>query len=203
MSAEQFLSHVDLRGHVARLRLPRVEEAERVFAMLAGRREILDWIEWSGPENSEELREKARNWRVETGGAANYQLALAHADTDESAGSLSLLFIDHPERADVGYWVGAAHQGRGLASDAIGLAVWLAFNVLDARSVSACVFVGNVASRRVLEKHGFGLRPSAAGEITCSARERWTFGLERSVYEVRANAPRPVEFDCAFRGALP
>ncbi len=196
MNRSPVLLHVDLRGSVARLRTPRVEDAEQSFALLAGRREILDWIEWAGPRDVSEMREKARNWRVESDDAANYQLAILHADSAEIVGALSLRFVDHPERGDLGYWIGAEHQGKGLASDAVGLALWLAFDALEANSVSACVFVDNFASRRVLEKHGFELQPAA--ETSCGQRPRWTFLLESAAWSARAGARRPLDFELTF-----
>ncbi len=198
MSRGPVLLHVDLRGSVARLCTPRVEDAEQTFALIAGRREILDWIEWAGPRDVQEMREKAKNWRVESDDAANYQLAILRADTSEIVGALSLRFVDHPDRGDLGYWIGAEHHGQGLASDAVGLALWLAFDALEAHSVSACVFVGNFASRRVLEKHGLELQPESRDESSCGKRLRWIFLIERATWSARAEAQRPVDFELTF-----
>jgi ribosomal-protein-alanine N-acetyltransferase len=207
MSAREVLGEIDLRGKLVRLRPPREEDAERTYALLAGRREILDWIEWSGPAGAAEMREKARHWRTESDNAANYQLAIsraAHAaDGGDVVGAMSIRFVDHPDRADLGYWIAVEEQGKGFASDAVGLAVWLAFEVLAANSVSACVFQGNVASRRVLEKQGFELREPAAGSTACGQRPRWSFLLEREAWSARLDAPRPLEFHFAFTTARP
>ena len=197
------LANVDLRGSLVRLRRPRIEDAERTFKMIAGRREILDWIEWSGPRDIGELRDKARHWRTESDTAANYQLAIVRTDSGEVAGAMSLRFIDHPDSADLGYWIGVAHQGRGLASEAVGLAVWLAFDALEANSVTACVFLDNFASRRVLEKHGFELRATSGDEISCGRRPRWSFALERQTWLARAEVQRPLDFELAFTDARP
>ena len=196
MNRGPVLLHVSLRGAVSRLCTPRVEDAEKSFKLIADRREILDWIEWAGPRDVVEMREKARNWRVESDDAANYQLAIFDAQTSELVGALSLRFVDHPGRGDLGYWIGAEHQGRGLASDAVGLAVWLAFDALEAHSVSACVFVDNFASRRVLEKHGFELQ--AEGETVCGQRPRWNFLLASAAWSARASALRPLDFELSF-----
>ncbi len=196
MNRGPVLLHVDLRGSVARLCTPRVEDAERSFELISGRREILDWIEWAGPRDVLEMRERARNWRVESDDAANYQLAILRAETSEIVGALSLRFVDHPGRGDLGYWIGAEHQGQGLASDAVGLALWLAFDALEASQVSACVFADNFASRHVLEKHGFELQPAA--ENSCGQRPRWIFLLESAAWYERASAQRPLDFELTF-----
>jgi RimJ/RimL family protein N-acetyltransferase len=216
------LSRLDLRGSRARLAVPRVEDAPELYRMLAGRREILDWIEWSGPADAEEMRARARHWRIDTQGGSNYQLAILRADSGAVAGSLSLRGVDRGGRLDLGYWIGLEHQGRGLASDAVGLAVWLAFEALEAPALTACVFEGNDVSRRVLEKHGFEQAISAGGGGACAtsacagaeqganARPRWSFVLtrerwnqarERAAEDTPAAAllpQRPLGFEIAF-----
>lgn len=52
---------------------------------------------------------------------------------------------------DVGYWIGRGHWGQGIATAALGLLL----AELDERPLRAVVAVGNGASARVLERHGF------------------------------------------------
>ena len=79
MNVREVLSEIDLRGQLVRLRPPHLEDAEYLYGLIAGRREILDWIEWAGPKSAEDFREQARHWRKESDDAANYQLAIASA----------------------------------------------------------------------------------------------------------------------------
>jgi len=58
---------------------------------------------------------------------------------------------------ELGYWLGADHWGQGYASEAVGAVVPYAFATVGARRLQACVFAGNPASVRVLEKCGFRL----------------------------------------------
>jgi len=67
--------------------------------------------------------------------------------------------------ADLGYWVDRAQRGRGIASQAVVLAVDYAFNVLGLGRVRANVEPDNVASRRVLERTGFQLAGRHSSEI--------------------------------------
>jgi RimJ/RimL family protein N-acetyltransferase len=75
----------------------------------------------------------------------------------EAVGGISL----HPgtdiERigAEVGYWLGAEHWGRGIATAAVELLTAHALGPLGFRRVFALPFTRNVASARVLEKAGF------------------------------------------------
>lgn len=57
--------------------------------------------------------------------------------------------------AEVGYWLGAPFQGRGLATKAVGALVGLAFAQGPWVRLEAGVFSWNEASARVLEKNGF------------------------------------------------
>ncbi|MBT9291040.1 GNAT family N-acetyltransferase [Prosthecodimorpha staleyi] len=88
----------------------------------------------------------------------------AKDDAGRFIGTASLMPRDG-ERFVVGYWIGRPHWGLGYATEATQAMVDLAFDRLDAPSVSASCRVTNGASRRVLEKSGFqyagqGMGPS-------------------------------------------
>lgn len=57
--------------------------------------------------------------------------------------------------ASLGYWVAERLNGRGLATQAVGAAVEIAFRELDLHRLEAGTLVDNVASQRVLEKNRF------------------------------------------------
>lgn len=66
------------------------------------------------------------------------------------------------QSCNLGYWVGAAHNGRGLASAAVGDMKHVAFDELGLHRIEAGTLVHNTASQRVLERNGFvrfGLAP--------------------------------------------
>jgi RimJ/RimL family protein N-acetyltransferase len=78
----------------------------------------------------------------------------------------SIVSWDAGEERAVGYWLAKEHWGHGYATEAV-----RAFLGEDpARPLSAYVAVQNVASRRVLEKAGFGV-----------ARRRVVDGVEEDV----------------------
>jgi RimJ/RimL family protein N-acetyltransferase len=64
--------------------------------------------------------------------------------------------FEHTERsAEVGYWLGTAHHGRGIATAAVrGLTPYL-FDTFDFARLFASVYSRNLASQRVLEKCGW------------------------------------------------
>jgi RimJ/RimL family protein N-acetyltransferase len=57
--------------------------------------------------------------------------------------------------AELGYWIGVPHWGRGYATAAIALAMEFAFGELGLGEVHAYPLRENAASLRVLEKAGF------------------------------------------------
>jgi [ribosomal protein S5]-alanine N-acetyltransferase len=57
--------------------------------------------------------------------------------------------------ANLGYWLAERLNGRGLATQAVGEAVEIAFGDLDLHRLEAGTLVDNVASQRVLEKNRF------------------------------------------------
>lgn len=61
----------------------------------------------------------------------------------------------HRQNAEVGYWLGRAFRGRGLATEALRAIVPYAFDELAIERLEAGVFEWNPASCRVLEKAGF------------------------------------------------
>ncbi len=57
--------------------------------------------------------------------------------------------------AEIGYWIGEPHWGKGIATNAIELITRYAFDELKLMRIFAGVFEYNVGSMRVLEKNGF------------------------------------------------
>ncbi|MBP2045205.1 GNAT family N-acetyltransferase [Methanobacterium aggregans] len=77
----------------------------------------------------------------------------------EAVGGIGLTLGEDIERisAEVGYWLGKAHWGRGIISSALEGVVDYGFNELKLERIFAVPFEHNTASRRVLEKNGFNL----------------------------------------------
>lgn len=82
---------------------------------------------------------------------------LAIVVSDEVVGGLGFELHDDVERigAELGYWLGRRHWGRGIVTDAVRAATPWALETFALERVFALPFVRNVASCRVLEKAGF------------------------------------------------
>ncbi|MDE2049658.1 MAG: GNAT family N-acetyltransferase [Gammaproteobacteria bacterium] len=85
--------------------------------------------------------------------------ALAIVVNERAVGAVGLeLMADINRRsAEIGYWLGTAYWGGGIATDAVTLVTDWAFRAFRLVRIFAQPFARNVASRRVLEKAGYAL----------------------------------------------
>ena len=194
------LARLRLAGERARLRPHEAGDAEPAFALLHRQEEILRWLVWDGPSSPEELRDYYSRWCLDTESGCDYRLAIEELAGGTLAGSISVRFAGHPRQGDIGYWVGLGFQRRGLGSEALALVAHLAFAHLDADSLYAWVFVGNLASRRVLERAGFSLVRSVPGRIVKRGQrvDEWHFVLLRSEWQRLRAGFRPLEEEVAW-----
>ncbi len=84
-------------------------------------------------------------------------LRFAILDGGALAGTISLSNVSYGSfrSANVGYWVSADRNGRGLATRAVAELVERAFGELGLHRLEAGTLVDNIGSQRVLEKNGF------------------------------------------------
>lgn len=73
------------------------------------------------------------------------------------AGGIGLVLLGdvYVKSAELGYWIGADHWGRGIATEAVRQMVEHGFRHFDIVRIHADIFASNPASMRVLEKNGF------------------------------------------------
>ena len=72
--------------------------------------------------------------------------------------------------AEVGYWLGRAYWGRGIASAALRAVTQHAFERFDLNRLHAGVFAWNPASARVLEKAGYAFEGRLRSAVTKDGR---------------------------------
>lgn len=96
------------------------------------------------------------------------QTSFAIATGGQAAGGIGLLPQEDVGRhaAEVGYWLGEDHWGRGLMTEALqGFVPWC-FDHFEVCRLYAYVFEWNPASCRVLEKAGFTLEGRLRKSVT-------------------------------------
>ena len=176
-----------LEGQAVRLRPLREADARAVFALYSDPEVCRYWsfAPWT------ELAQ-ARAWLAERMGwlpPSTYGWALADRDDDQLIGTVSLFSLSAPNgRAELGYSLLPARQGRGLAREAVGLALDFGFGALALERVEADVDPRNAPSWRLLEHFGFrreGLLRNR-WRVGDSFADSWIYGLLRSEYKVAA-----------------
>ncbi len=109
---------------------------------------------------------------------------LAITCNNELAGLVGAHPMSDIERqtAEIGYWIGAPYQGRGLATGALRTLIPYAFTVLGKHRLQARVFEGNAASMRVVEKCGFRKEGVLRDAVTKDGRilDLHVYGLLKS-----------------------
>ena len=121
---------------------------------------IFDTILWNGPENPEELHSfwAVNRRRDPADYGLDLSLAVIEKSTGRYIGGVGLRPVNgNAAQIDLGYAFAPQAHGQGYATEAVGALVDDAFRHRGAERVFGGVFVGNFASRRVMEKNGFQL----------------------------------------------
>lgn len=91
---------------------------------------------------------------------------------DEAIGGIGIDAFDdvHRRTGELGYWLGAAHWGRGYATEAVLAMTRYGFEQLDLARIQAGVFAWNPASTRVLSKAGYQLEGTLRSHVVKDGR---------------------------------
>jgi ribosomal-protein-alanine N-acetyltransferase len=97
-----------------------------------------------------------------------HDVLLAIEVAGEAAGSISLLFKHDVSRrsAEIGYWLGREHWGKGYVTAAVQALTAYGFAHFDLARIYAMVFAHNEASGKVLEKAGYTFEARLRQAIT-------------------------------------
>lgn len=132
------------------LRVPRFEDARNVVAIANDRR----IAEMTASLPHPYAEKDAETWIANAWTAADHPFLITLKTNGAPIGATGFVM---PELGDpeIGYWLGAAHWGRGYATEAARAVVDHLFTQRGAEAVAARARVVNPASRRVIEKCGF------------------------------------------------
>jgi ribosomal-protein-alanine N-acetyltransferase len=138
-----------------RLRPYRDDDAGAMFALYSDPRVMRYWSfpPWTDLGQARDYLSRAAAHAAQ-GIALPWAIADARSDALLGTATLHSLHRDQG-RAELGYSLAPAHQGRGLAAEALRLALAHAFGPLGLRRVEADVDPRNAASCRLLERLGF------------------------------------------------
>jgi ribosomal-protein-alanine N-acetyltransferase len=96
-------------------------------------------------------------------------LAIVIREGDEFCGAISLRIDADHRRAEMGYWLGVPHWGRGYCTEAAQAVVDYGFGLMGLERIHAAHFGSNPASGRVMQKIGM-VREG------CLRRHHWKWG---------------------------
>lgn len=153
-----------------RLRLRPVAEAdaEALFPYVSDV-ELPRLMSWAAHTSIDETREWTRACAALLDAGHAIVWTIEHAGTP--IGCIGLHGIQwqlralRVDRAELGYWLGRPHWGRGLMTEAAAAATTWAFDTLGLHKVTVQCFEPNKGSRRVIEKCGFRLVGRAEADV--------------------------------------
>jgi [ribosomal protein S5]-alanine N-acetyltransferase len=206
--SEPASAEFELRGPRVGLRIPREQDAQRLFE-LAGDPEVTRFFSW-GPyqEQSEAVAWLETLPQRRAGGIA---LELAIVDPDDWVIGITGVFevSKRDRRAIVGTWLGQAYWGTGANAESKALIARLVFGPLRMERLGAWADVRNPRSQRALERIGFVREGTlrAFHRHRDEPRDVISYSMLRGEWEqselagvsVRLRGAVPQEFVCAAR----
>ena len=101
----------------------------------------------------------AAKWWVSEGFKLGNSLNVAIVFEGQCIGGAGLQFLENENRysCELGYWLGEAHWGKGIATNVVAQLKEIAFSGYEVKRLYAPVAGENPASMRVLEKNNFVL----------------------------------------------
>lgn len=126
---------------------------------------IAGWTPHTSLENS---REVIRNIL-----SSPETYAVVLKETNEPVGSVGIMFVNDVHSADIqegdaeiGYWIGVQHWGKGLIPEAVKCLLKRCFEELDIKRVWCGYYDGNIRSRRVMDKCGFKFHHTEENKVS-------------------------------------
>jgi ribosomal-protein-alanine N-acetyltransferase len=185
--------YVELAGEKVRLRPTTAEDAKQGFKLIHNNRDILKWLCWNGPRDREELAETyGVRWPREIKDGTKYSFAIEEKDKPGIfVGSVDARIFLYPQQFEAGYWLGVPYWRQGYAPQALALLCYFFFKHLGAAVVTSSAFVGNIASRRVMEKNGFQFEGTLRRQVFKDGRwiDLWRLSLLKEEWEPRNFTP--------------
>ena len=136
---------------------PTAEQIDGYYASIVGTN-IFDTIFWDGPSDPQDLHDwwAENQSRDPSNHSLELNFAIIERDSNRCIGGTGLRPIAREPRViDLGYALATDSHGKGYATEAVGALVNEAFAHRGAERIFGNAFVGNQASRRVMEKLGF------------------------------------------------
>lgn len=165
-----------------RLRNFKPEDAEAVYDAVRRNVDHLHFMHWITPDYSlDSAREFVERSLENAASGESLSLGLFH---DESfIGSVGFVKFDtKSRRTEIGYWIDAGFEGKGIVMDAVRTLIDFAFGALNMNRIEIRCVVENTRSAAVAERLGFRQEAYLREHEIRNGRplDYLTFGLLRS-----------------------
>ena len=172
---------------------PSPEQIEDYFHAIVGTI-MFDTLVWDGPSSPSELHDwwasiRARN---PSNLRLDFNLAIIEQTSMRCIGGAGIRPLSRdPRILDIGYTLAPHAQGRGYATEAVGALVDEAFANREAERVFGGCFVGNHASRRVMEKLAFAFEGTQRRTVFKKGEwlDEWMMAITRPDWEALQSRP--------------
>jgi ribosomal-protein-serine acetyltransferase len=174
-------------GDGVRLRSLRVADAPAMFARIEADRAHLDrWLRWTPMlRSADDVARFLAGFEALEARSEGFHLGLFVGEV--LAGGVVCWTIHPTHRSsEIGYWLGAAHLGHGLATRAAAAVVAHLFAELGVHRIEMLCALGNARSRAVPERLGFRLESVRRGSHRIGGEFR-----DHVVYARLATDPAP------------
>jgi [ribosomal protein S5]-alanine N-acetyltransferase len=152
--SDQDAAELEISGPRIRLRVPREEDARRLFE-LASDAEVTRFFSWGPYREESEALAWLQTLRQRREGGIALELAIVDPD-DWVIGITGVLEVSKRDRrAVVGTWLGQAYWGTGANAESKALIAHLVFEELRMERLGAWADVRNPRSQHALERLGF------------------------------------------------
>ena len=166
---------------------PTGEQIDGYYEAIVGT-DIFKNLLWAGPSGPQELHDWWRDNRAQDPNELSLDLNVAVIEraTGRYIGGISLRPMNkNHTQIDIGYALAPDVHGRGYATEALGRIVDWTFAERGAERIFACIFTGNEASRRVLEKLNFLYEGTQRRTVFKDGRwiDEWVLAMIRPDWE--------------------
>ncbi len=140
------------------LRFIRPDEAEALYHLVDDNRAYLrEWLNWVDEQTGPEASRKNILKRIEEAGKGK-TLDLGIYLDGKLIGSIGFnRIVSSNRKASIGYWISAAHEGRGIMADCVRVLVSYGFKELHLHRIRIQCSVNNAKSAAIPERLGFTL----------------------------------------------
>ena len=137
------------------LRLLDESDADELYGLIAtNREELAEWLPWAAGQTSEDTVEFIRGGRAQLERNDGFQAAIVREE--RIAGVIGFTRVDWDSRTtQLGYWLGASNQRRGLMTEAVRTLTNHALSIWELTRVEIRAAVENSRSRAIPERLGF------------------------------------------------